>query len=142
MTTGGSILSFPDRGRGATLPIAATARSHLNVGTSRSINLKQFDRRPIHLDECDYHPGTWTVGLDDDLMMSNRSHQVIHFERDMRNALYQVRIRCIFPISLPLNSEGIVFVITDRHLHIRQRYFTLKALVRRNANMTEFHPFA
>ena len=45
--------------------------SHLNVGTLRSINLKQFDRRPIDFNECDYHPGTWTVGRDEDLMMSN-----------------------------------------------------------------------
>src|SRR5690242_12161860 len=92
-----------------------TPRPHLNVGPTRSINLKQFDRRTIHFDECDYHPRTWTVGCDDNLVMSNGSRQVIHFERDMRNGLYQVKIRGILPISLPLNSEGIVLVIADRH---------------------------
>ena len=30
----------------------------------------------------------------------------------------------------------------DRHLQMRQQYLTLKVLVRRNANMAEFHTFA
>ena len=66
--------------------------------------MKQFDGCSIHFNECDHHSRTRAVRLDDDFITRNRSRKVIRLESDMRDALYQVRIWGVLPISLPLNS--------------------------------------
>jgi hypothetical protein len=67
--------------------------------------------------------------------------EVVDLERDVRDGLDEVRVRRVVPIALPLDPEGIVLVITDGHLQMRELDLALEAIGCRDADVVELHRF-
>src|SRR6516165_1622222 len=84
------------------------------------IDLHQLHRRSVHFNHGNQHPSTRTVRCNDYLLVADCLRQVVDLEGNVRNGLHQVWIRRVVPVSLPLNAEWVVLVITYRHLQVRQ----------------------
>lgn len=89
------------------------------VRSDRVIDLYQLNGRSSHLDKG--HADAWAraVRFDEDVLTLQRLLQIVHLEGDVRDRFHQVGIRRAFPISLPLDSKGIVLMITHCHLQVR-----------------------
>jgi len=86
----------------------ASPEDALQIRAGLVIDLHELDRRPADLDEGDCHATAGTIRLDDDVMALESSRKVVDLECHMRHRLDQVRVRRVFPVPLPLNTEGII----------------------------------
>jgi hypothetical protein len=121
-----------DRAKGRRPPISlATSPGALDV--------HEFDRRTADLDEGDGYAAAWVVRLDDDPLAFEGDRQIVNFECHMRHRLDQFGIRRIVQVALPLNTERVIQMITDRHLQMRQRNLTVEGADRRDPDMVELH---
>src|SRR5215469_8111038 len=84
------------------------------------IDLHQLHRRSVHFNHGNQHPSTRTARRNHYLLVADCLRQVVDLEGNVRNGLHQVWIRRVVPVSLPLNAEWVVLVITYRHLQVRQ----------------------
>src|SRR5215472_14567001 len=109
------------------------------VGPGLMIDLHELDRGAADLDEGDDHARAGTVWLDDDMVALQGRREVVNLERHVRHGLYKIRIRCAFPVPLPLNAKWIIQMIADRHLQVRQRNLAFERLSRRDSDMVELH---
>ena len=77
------------------------------------VDLHQFNRRAVHLDEGNHHPGAGTGRLDDHVMTIECVAQIIDLERNVRHVLDQIGIWRVMPVSRPLETEWVVQMIAD-----------------------------
>jgi hypothetical protein len=107
------------------------------VRPDRTIDLHQLDGCPSDLDEG--NPDAWAgaVRFDDDVVTSQRILQVVDLEGDVGNGFHKIGIRRAFPITLPLDTKGIVLMITHRHLQVREWDLALEPRCCRDANVVE-----
>ena len=74
---------------------------------------------------------------DDEFFYVLEGQLLIDLEGRMRHRLHQIGIRCILPITLPLDAERIVLMIADRDLQVRQVDLASEPSRGRNADMVE-----
>ena len=78
------------------------------VCANSSVDLQQFHRRSIHLNEGNPYAGAWTVRWDDDFVAHQCGTEIVDFEGNVGNSPHDFGIRSIGPVSLPLDTKGIV----------------------------------
>src|SRR6516162_3270729 len=103
------------------------------------IDLHQLHRRSVHFNHGNQHPSTRTVRRNDYLLVADRLRQVVDLEGNVRNGLHQVWIRRVVPVSLPLNAEWVVLMITYRHLQVRQWNLASEICGRRYPDVVVLH---
>src|SRR5436190_890672 len=78
------------------------------IWPSRLVDLHQFDWCASHLNKGDPHARTWAIRLNKDLLTLQCLIEIVNLKCHMRDGFHQLRIRCAFPIALPLDTKGII----------------------------------
>lgn len=64
--------------------------------------------------------------------------EIVDLKGDMRHRFHKLGNGGVVPVSLPLDAERIVLVITDSNFEVREWNFALEMAGGRNADMLEF----